>query len=180
MLFEISPPYLALPYYECHYSRESTKHKYLGPELNKEKMYTLYLEFCKENHMDETHIAKHWVYFDVFDKHFQLPFKPPEVDTCDLCDSFQARLIDNTLGQTDKSILMAEYESHLFESQRRYNLKSEDTKMSKTTPTHKVLTGNLQKCLPTSLLTNCISFYKRKLWTLNYTLLIHLTKVFTA
>ncbi|KAJ8886230.1 hypothetical protein PR048_012439 [Dryococelus australis] len=61
-----------------------------------------------------------------------------------------------------KNILTAEYESHLFESKRRYNMKSEDTKMSKTTATHKVLTGDLQKCLPTPLLTNCISFYKVK------------------
>lgn len=74
------------------------------------------------------------------------------------------------LGQTDRDELAAEYDSHPTEAKRRYNLKSEDTKMSKTNPTNKVLTGDLQKCLPTSLLTNAQSFYKLKLWTLNYTL----------
>lgn len=157
--------------YESHYGREKTQHKYLGPELNKEKMYDLYLQFCKDNNIHEELIAKKWKYFDVFDKQFKLSFKPPEVDTCDNCDSFQARLkIYNCLSQADRDKLTAEYDSHLTESKRRYNLKSEDTKMSKTNPTHKVLTGDLQKCLPTPLLTNGISFYKRKLWTLNYTL----------
>ncbi|KAJ8867747.1 hypothetical protein PR048_031550 [Dryococelus australis] len=133
-------------------------------------MCTLYLQFCKDNHIDETFIAKRWVCFDVFDKHFQLSFKPPDVDACDLCDSFQARLKCNALGQADKNILIAEYESHLIESKRMCNLKSEDIKASKTTPTHKVLRTDLQKGLPTLLLTNGISFYKRKLWILNYTL----------
>ncbi|KAJ8884523.1 hypothetical protein PR048_016380 [Dryococelus australis] len=86
----------------------------------------------------------------------KLSFKPPEVDTCDLCDTFQARLKGNTLGKTDKNIITAEYESHLFESKRRYN--------------QKILTGSFQKCLPAPSLTNCLSFYKRMLWTLNYIL----------
>lgn len=42
--------------------------------------------------------------------------------------------------------------------------------MSKTNPKQKVLTGDLQKCFPTPLLTNGLSFYKRKLWTLNHSL----------
>ncbi|KAE9529177.1 hypothetical protein AGLY_011973 [Aphis glycines] len=87
---------------------------------------------------------------------------PPEVDTCDICDSFQVRLRDNCLNQEDKDNLTAEYDSHLTESKRRYNLKSEDCKMSKINSAHKVLTGDLQKCLPTPLLTNGINFYKRK------------------
>ncbi|KAG8260825.1 hypothetical protein J6590_087898 [Homalodisca vitripennis] len=37
--------------------------------------------------MSEEFLAKKWVYFDVFDKHFKLSFKPPEVDTCDLRNS---------------------------------------------------------------------------------------------
>lgn len=88
----------------------------------------------------------------------------------DICDSFQVRLKNNCLNQEDRDKLITEYDSHLTESKIRYNLKSEDSKMSKTNFAHKVLTDDLQKCLSTPLLTNGINFYKRKLWTLNYTL----------
>lgn len=33
-----------------------------------------------------------------------------------------------------------------------------------------IISGELQKCLSTPVLTNSINFYKRKLWTLNYTM----------
>ncbi|GBL81894.1 hypothetical protein AVEN_266718-1 [Araneus ventricosus] len=134
-------------------------------------MYDLSLQFCKYKNIHEKLIAKKWQYFDVSDKQFKLSFKPPEIDTCDICDSLQARLKDNCLSQTDRDKLIAEYDLHLTESARRYTIKSEDIKMSKTRPTHKVLTGDQQKCLPTPLLINRISFCKRKLWTLNYALL---------
>ncbi|GBO03612.1 hypothetical protein AVEN_98700-1 [Araneus ventricosus] len=89
----------------------------------------------------------------------------------DYVPNSDARLKDNCLSQTDRDKLIAEYDLHLTESARRYTIKSEDIKMSKTSPTHKVLTGDQQKCLPTPLLINRISFCKRKLWTLNYALL---------
>ncbi|KAJ8887157.1 hypothetical protein PR048_013372 [Dryococelus australis] len=76
-------------------------------------------------------------------KRFHLSFKPPEVDTCDTSDSFQAKLKDGNLGETEKNMLKVDYKSHLEESKRRYNLKNKDIKMSKTTLTHKVLTGDL-------------------------------------
>ena len=64
----------------------------------------------------------------------------------------------------------ADYDGHLVASQRRYDLKSTDAEMAKDTLTHKVLTGDLQRCLPTPLITNNVSFYKTKLWTLNFRL----------
>lgn len=76
----------------------------------------------------------------------------------------------NNLTEDEKESIQADQNAHLTESKTRYNLKSNDTKMAKETPRHKVLTGDLQKCLPSPLTTNCISFYKRKLWTLNFTL----------
>lgn len=42
--------------------------------------------------------------------------------------------------------------------------------MAKDSLKHKVLSGDLQRCLPSPLTNNCISFYQRKLWTLNFTL----------
>lgn len=39
----------SFPAYESHYTRERSSKKYLGPELNKEKMYKLYQAKCAEN-----------------------------------------------------------------------------------------------------------------------------------
>ncbi|GBM86394.1 hypothetical protein AVEN_192160-1 [Araneus ventricosus] len=115
-------------------------------------------------------MAKKWKYFDRFDQQFKLSLMPPEIDTCDNCDSFQVRLNDNCLSQADRDKPIVEYDLHLTESKRRYNLKSEDIKISNTNPTQKVLTGDMQKCLPSPLLINGLMFCKLKLLTLNSTL----------
>lgn len=157
----------SFPNYSSHYTREKSDMKYLGPHLNIEKMYELYVEDCNENDFNPLLIAKKWLYYDVFNKKFKLNFKPPEIDTCDTCDYFQAKL-KNNLTLDEKNSIEEDHNAHLDESKLRYDLKSEDTKRANNTL--KVLTGDLQKCLPSPLITNCISFYKRKLWTLNYTL----------
>ena len=158
----------SFPNYSSHYTREKSDMKYFGPHLNIEKMYELYVEDCNENDFNPLLIAKKWLYYDVFNKKFKLNFKLPEIDTCDTCDYFQAKLKNNNLTLDEKNSIEEEHNAHLDESKLRYDLKSEDTKRANNTL--KVLTGDLQKCLPSPLITNCISFYKRKLWTLNYTL----------
>lgn len=70
----------SIPSYESHYCQEKTQHRYLGPHLNKEKMYNLCLQFCKENNIHEGLTAPKWKYFEVFDKSFKLSLKLPEVD----------------------------------------------------------------------------------------------------
>ncbi|GBN72981.1 hypothetical protein AVEN_5842-1 [Araneus ventricosus] len=97
-------------------------------------MYLLYLQFCKDNNIHEEIIAKKWKYFDVFDKQFKLSFKPPEIDACDNCDSFQAKLKDNSLSQVDRDKLIAEYDVHLTESKRRHNQKVKISKCQKQIP----------------------------------------------
>lgn len=153
----------SFPHYECHYSREKTARKYLGTELNIEKMYQLYLDYCKENIAN-----KNWVYRDVFNKRFNVSSKPPEVDTCNTYDSYRAKLNGN-LSQLEREAIQAEHNSYINESKKGYEMKAADSKIAKENYSQKVLTGDLQKCLPTPLLTSGLSFYKRKLWTLNFT-----------
>lgn len=143
--------------------------KYLGTELTIEKMFELYIQDCIQKDVDPKIRAKKWLYNDLFNKKFKFSFKPPEIDTCDTCDFFQAKM-KNNLTPEEKLSVEADHNAHINESKRRYDLKSVDTNMAKNNPKLKVLTGDLQKCLPSPLTTNCISFYKRKLWTLNYTL----------
>nr|CAI5862438.1 unnamed protein product [Callosobruchus analis] len=55
-------------------------------------MYELYAAHCKETAMEESLVAKRWIYRDVFNKRFNLSFKAPEIDTC---DSLQAHPKDD-------------------------------------------------------------------------------------
>lgn len=159
----------SFPQYESHYSREKSKRKYMGTELTIEKMYELYTDDCNKKNIDPKLRAKKWLYYDIFNKQFKLSFKPPEIDTCDTCDMFNAKL-KNDLSQEEKDCIKADHDAHLNESRMRYDLKKSDTTLAKGSSRNKVITGDLQKCLPSPLTTNCISFYKRKLWTLNFTL----------
>lgn len=159
----------SFPKYESHYSREKSEKNYLGSELTIEKMYQLYIDECNENNLDPKLRAKKWLYADIFNKDFNLSFKPPEIDTCDTCSTHTAKLKSN-LTEDEINSVKADHEAHLIESKTRYNFKKLDFTMAKDSPKHKVLAGDLQKCLPSPLTNNCISFYKRKLWTLNFTL----------
>lgn len=80
------------PTIESHYSREKTGRLYLGSHLNISKMYSLYVEHCKENEVKQELIAKQWLFRDIFNTEFNLGFKEPANDTCDDCDEFQVKL----------------------------------------------------------------------------------------
>lgn len=161
----------SFPKYESHYSREKTRREYLGAHLNLKLMYTLYVEECTRDNIDKKMIAKVWTYRNIFNTHFNLGFKPPETDTCDDCDRFVIQMRGS--GESEKDTLKSRYNEHLEDAKARYNLKAFD-KLACTANTaagKKMITVDLQKCLPTPLLTNGLSFYLRKLWTFNYTIL---------
>nr|CAI5824489.1 unnamed protein product [Callosobruchus analis] len=74
-------------------------------------------------------------------------------------------------SQSRDENIESEYQHHLEEASRRYHLKKEDKEAAiKSDGRMKLLTVELQKCLPTIFLTNEQSFYKLKLWTYNYTI----------
>lgn len=159
----------SIPAYESHYSRERTAKKYLGSDLTIEKLYQLYLEWCTEEDISKELVAKKWFYSKVFNTEYNLSFKSPEVDTCDDCDTLIAK-IKSSESETDKNQLQSQHEAHIHESKIRYDIKHDDIERSKTENNVRILTVDLQKCLPTPLLTCGLSFYKRKLWTLNFTI----------
>lgn len=59
---------------------------------------------------------------------------------------------------------------HLNLADSAYKEKKRDKLACKTNPNLLVVSFDLQKCLPTPYLKSSISFYKRKLWTLNLTI----------
>uniref|UniRef100_A0A6P7GYA1 Nuclease HARBI1 n=1 Tax=Diabrotica virgifera virgifera TaxID=50390 RepID=A0A6P7GYA1_DIAVI len=73
------------------------------------------------------------------------------VDTCDECNTFQAKL-KNSMSAEDELIVKANYHSHTDESTKRYAMKNADSDACKFSNTSTVLTMDLQKCLPTPLL----------------------------
>ncbi|KAF2881097.1 hypothetical protein ILUMI_25079 [Ignelater luminosus] len=117
-------------------------------------MYRLYKTECEGNNVDKTHIAKEWLYADIFNKEFNLSFKIPDNDTYDACDSFLIKLREahNTF---EKEALQHEYDDHLQETSRRYNLKKEDKQKTIKEKRKKIMICiDLQKCLPTLVLAN--------------------------
>lgn len=138
----------------------------------------LYIEECRKDNVDNKWIAKIWTYRKIFNTYFNLGFKPPETDTCDDCDRFVVQ-IRSSQG-TEKETLEAKYEEHVQEAKKRYNLKAFDKLHCGINTDCKMITVDLQKCLPTPLLTNSLSFYLRKLWTFNYTILDSVTNKSTC
>uniref|UniRef100_A0A2S2NKT1 DUF7869 domain-containing protein n=1 Tax=Schizaphis graminum TaxID=13262 RepID=A0A2S2NKT1_SCHGA len=160
----------SFPSYSSHYSRERTKRKYLGPDMNISRMYQAYIDECEKSCIESTLQTKEWMYRKIFNEQFNLSFHPPYNDTCDECD----RLIlsekqENSAEQ--KLIIANQRDQHLIETTLRCKLKKEDKiKSNENKDTTVFITMDMQKCLPVPFLHNCQSFYLRKLWVLNETI----------
>lgn len=132
-------------------------------------MYNLNRSQCDAKDLEETAIAKEWLYADIFNSEYNLSFKPPDNDTCDTCDSFLIKICDAE-NAAEKSKLQEEHDEHLSEASRRYDLKRQDKEYSVENKKNTIIICvDLQKCLLTPVLTNAQSFYSVKLWTYNYT-----------
>ncbi|XP_050504407.1 uncharacterized protein LOC126883199 isoform X1 [Diabrotica virgifera virgifera] len=156
------------PCVESHYSRNKSQRMYLGSHLNISIMYRCFYEECVERQIPKEYIPKQWLYNEIFNSEFNLAFKEPGNDTCDTCDGYVIKLKES-VSLEERLELQTNYDSHLFDADHRYKLKRLDKETSKTEANTKILSVDLQKCLPTPLLTNAQSFYSIKLWTFNYT-----------
>ncbi|KAJ8930146.1 hypothetical protein NQ314_017076 [Rhamnusium bicolor] len=58
----------SFPVYDSHCSRARSNRKYLGPKLNINLMYKLYVEKCKTDDIEQSVIAKEWLYRKIFNK----------------------------------------------------------------------------------------------------------------
>lgn len=159
---------MKFPTVESHYSRERSSKKYLDASLNIARMYELYREGMLENNVPESEIPKAWLYYEIFNTEFNYSFKLPDNDTCDQCDEFIIKLKDSS-GE-ERHMIEKQYDEHLEEASKRYDLKNKDKKIAQNSTNQKCLTVDLEKCLPTPVLTNAQSFYSLKLWTFNYTI----------
>ncbi|CAG9823929.1 unnamed protein product [Phaedon cochleariae] len=160
---------MRFPIIESHYSRERSKKKYLGNDLNLTRMYELYKAECHGCNTPEELIAKNWLYIEIFQTEFNLSFKLPYNDTCDECDKLLLCKGQAT-EPAERDELQQRYSEHINEASNRYSLKKQDKELAQRSNEKIMITVDLQKCLPTPVLTNAQSFYTLKLWTYNYTI----------
>ena len=158
-LQEITDHINSFPAYESRYTRQISERKYLQSDLTLNKMYSLYCE----KFTNPVSISK---YGSIF-KTMNLKFKPPHADTCHKCDIFKVKI--DLASEDELETIKREQSEHQNAADLGYKSKANDKAASKANSTLKVLTFDLQQCLPTPYLRTSISFYKRSLWTFNFT-----------
>lgn len=90
----------------------------------------------------------------------------PKSDTCRVCDSYKVQT-EAESDDSEKAILMGEWDLHKAKAERAYQQLQEDTALSRSRSDLELLTFDLEQSLPTPVLTTNVAFYKRQLWTYN-------------
>lgn len=99
----------SFPAYFSHYTRtHNPNRKYLNLDLTMKKMYDLYVVWCGEN--QKTPVTEK-MFYHVFSINFNLHFKPPLKDTCQVCDSFTNKLL--MVNEDERKKIETEKELHL-------------------------------------------------------------------
>lgn len=154
------------PRYRSHYSRsQNAASRYLSPDLNIKKMYSLYCEWCLE--LDKSPVKQSY-YRHIFCTEFNLKFHKPHSDTCHTCDHLN-NLIKNgrsevviTKSKTDLEIHHRIVESVTAAKKRDAEYCTENSVSTR------LISFDLEKTLATPLLTTNKVYYLRQLWTYNF------------
>ena len=155
------------PRRKSHYSRSSNrKREYLDEGLSISRMYRLYLE-KHEPEAGTNPQAKEWLYRKIFNEEFNLSFGYPRSDTCETCDLLNVT-IKATISEEDREEIQKELADHQEKASQGYQLLRDDTKASKSTENHVLLTFDLMQNLPVPTLTHGAMFYSRQLWVYNF------------
>lgn len=154
----------SLPTYESHYSRhKNMNRRYLAPDLNISKLYELYKSKCAE---DKRSTVSDHIFRQIFNENFSLAFHPPHQDTCKTCDMLNMKTKATESEEAQKS-LQAQLELHQRKADAARKSLQTDSENCRKCDTGTVLTFDLQKTLPTPVLSTGICYYKRQLWTYN-------------
>lgn len=152
------------PRYSSHYSRQQAPNrKYLNVDLNQRKMYDLYKIFCEERGKEPVTLS---YYRHIFNTCFNLSFHRPHKDTCNNCDKFQ-QTIEHGTSEAKQAAITAK-ELHLRRAEKAKTEMDKAKQEVKNDESHKALCFDLQKMLPTPVLTCTKAYYSRQLWTYNF------------
>lgn len=152
------------PRYQSHYSyNQNPNTRYLSTDLNIRKMYLLFKDYCIEQ--GETPVKESY-YRNIFNTEFNLKFHHPHSDTCNKCDQLH-NLVLSTQGE-QKRKYEQELEVHQRKAKKATTSKETDIEKSKISKNTITICFDLQKTLPTPLLTTNKVYYLRQLWTYNF------------
>ena len=154
----------SFPRYSSHYSRQQAPdRKYLNPGLNLRKLYIPYKELCQEKHEPP---VKESFYRQIFNTSFNLSFHRPLTDTCITCDKLQVVIEHGNIEAKTKAEL--DKEMHLRNAEAAQTAKRHASEAAKEDPSHVAVCFDLQKMLPTPVLSCSRAYYARQLWTYNF------------
>ena len=120
-------------------------------------MYRAYVEKCEG---DNTHPVKASFYTNIFKSEFNISFKPPLQDTCQICDRQLASAPD---APPDPTTML-----HLARAQAAKDAFKADKAASVELDAPACVTMDLQQALPTPHISTSVVFYMRQLWTYNF------------
>ena len=150
--------------YQSHYSRKDNQYRnYLPPTLRMSTMYEKYVCNCNENDCTPLSI---FVFRRIFNTKFNLHFRHPQSDTCQKCDLFNNKIRCLSEGE-EKNTVRRDIIIHQEMAEKAKEKMKEDTLDAHTNPNKRVLVFDLQKTLPTPVLSTGIAYYKRQMWTYN-------------
>jgi hypothetical protein len=124
----------------------------------------MYKEKCQESNMKPVSL---FVFLYIFNTRFNSHFHTIGKDTCPKCDGYKAKIDALEDGQA-KEALITEREFHHRKAEAARDTKKKNIEEAKqSNGTKAVLTFDLQKILPTPVLSTGSAYYKRQLWTYN-------------
>lgn len=151
----------SFPKYVSHYSRRHTKQLYLQCNLSMAELYRLYTNKFSQPVSLST-------YREIFQK-LDIKFKKPHIDVCNKCETLRID-IKNALTEDEIAMNILKQQNHHDEADMAYESKKHDKELSSKDKSIKMYTFDLQQCLPTPHLNAAMFFYKRPLWTFNFTM----------
>lgn len=149
-----------IPKYKSHYRREQCfETQFLPPEITLALMYRMY----KGEAMKPVSFVS---YKRIFYSEFNLKFKSLKKDTCNTCDTYQAK-IKCSPNEEQTSSLREEHNKHIHIWQEARQKMKDDMSKAAECNWLECITFDLEKTLPLPRLPTGILFYKRQIWLYN-------------
>lgn len=149
----------SIPRIESHYLRASTSKEYIGGDKT---IMDLWRDFDKGQKEENKPTCDYWLYYDIFNKEFNIGFFQPKKDRCDLC-------LDYEQASTNRKIeLQQKYEVHL--KQKDLCRKEKRLDRQNIDDTNICVVYDLQAVMQCPTGETSSFFYKSKLNCFNFTI----------